>query len=138
MAKFTSNSSVTIDGLVVNTFSTLAGIAAAADASGALSLGATNATLEFSVDIHDQAAVPFPTVRKLYDLCHMPTKDKVKPVTVQFWTDENRQSLILSLSFRGRVTSWMLSSGGGTNHVLSFSLQPELDASGNIDMQVGN
>lgn len=138
MAKFTSNSSVTIDGLVVNTFSTLAGIAAATDASGALSATAMNATLEFSVDIHDQSAVPFTTVRALYDLCHSPGEDKIKPIKVQFWTDENRQSSILSLSFRGRVTSWMISSGGGTNHVLSFALQPEVDTAGSIAMQIGS
>ena len=102
------------------------------------SMGSMAATLEFSVDIHDQKAVPFTTVRHLYDLCHLPTKDKIKDVKIEFWTDENRNDVILSLSFRGWVSSWTVSSGGGSNHILSFTMQPELSKDQYVEMAIGN
>lgn len=138
MAKAPSNSSVTIDGLVVNTFSTLAGISAVADGSGMPAMGTMAPTLEFSADIHDQKAIPFATVRKLYELCNAPTKDKIKDVKIEFWTDESRVDVILSLTFRGWISSWIVSSGGGSNHVLSFTLQPELSKTQYLDMKIGN
>lgn len=138
MAKYPSNSSVTIDGIVVNTFSTLAGISSVADGTGMPSMGAMGATLEFSADIHDQKAIPFTTVRQLYELCHLPTKDKIKDVKIEFWTDENRTDVILSLTFRGWLSSWNVSSGGGSNHILSFTLQPELDQNQYFDIKIGN
>ena len=138
MAKFPSNSSVTIDGLTVNTFSTLAGISSVVDGSGLPQMGSMAPTLEFSADIHDQRAIPFATVRKLFDLCNLPTRDKIKDVKVEFWTDENRTDVILSLTFRGWVSSWTVTSGGGTNHILSFSLQPELNQNHYADIKIGN
>ena len=138
MPKYPSNSSVTIDGLVVNTFSTLAGISSVVDSTGMPAMGTMATTLEFSADIHDQKAIPFTTVRQLYELCHLPTQNKIKDVKIEFWTDENRLDVILSLTFRGWVSSWNISSGGGSNHILSFTLQPELGKNQFVDMKIGN
>ena len=138
MAKYPSNSSVTIDCVKINTFSTLAGISSVADGSGMPMMGSMAPTLEFSADIHDQKAVPFASVRKLFDLCNLPTKDKIKDVKIEFWTDENRTDVILSLTFRGWLSSWTVTSGGGSNHILSFSLQPELNQNHYADIKIGN
>ena len=136
--KYPSNASVTIDGLVVNTFSTLAGISSVVDGTGMPLMGSMATTLEFSADIHDQKAVPFDTVKKLYELCYLPTKDSVKDIKIEFWTDENRTDVILSLKFQGWISSWNVSSGGGKNHILSITLQPALQKHQYIDMKIGN
>ena len=36
------------------------------------------------------------------------------------------------------MSSWNVSSGGGKNHVLSFTVQPELDKNQYIVMKIGN
>jgi hypothetical protein len=138
MAAHPSNASVTIDGLIINCFSTMAGIASVADYTGMPNIGSMTANLEFSCDIHDQKAVPFDTVRKLYNLCLLPTKDKVKDVKIEFWTDDARSDVILSLTLKGWLSSWNVSSGGGKNHVLSFTVQPQLSKDQYIEMTVGN
>jgi hypothetical protein len=102
------------------------------------SMGSMASTLEFSADIHDRAAVPFETVRKLFDLCNQPTKAKIVDIKVEFWTDENRLDVILSLTFKGWISSWNVTSGGGTNHILSITLQPQLEANHFIDIKIGN
>lgn len=84
MATYPSNASVTIGDLVVNTFSTLAGISAITDGSGIPVMGSKACTLEFSADIHDQRAVPFETVRKLFELCNKASKDNIKDIKVEF------------------------------------------------------
>lgn len=136
--KYPSNASVTIDGLVVNTFSTMAGISALADGNGMPAMGTMASTMEFSSDIHDKKSMPFDTVKKLFDLCNQPTKEKIKDIKIEFWEDENRNDVILTLSFKGWISSWSVSSGGGKNHILSITLQPQLDKNQYIDIKVGN
>lgn len=137
MPKSPSNCYVTLDGLVLNVFSSLAGMSAVLDTGGLPCPSTMSSTLEFSADLSDRQAVPFTTVRKLFQMCQLPAKDKIKDITVQLWTDENRTEPILSLAFRGWISSWTVSSGGGANHIFSFALQPELNASQSPNITIG-
>ncbi|WP_158823703.1 hypothetical protein [Granulicella sp. S156] len=138
-SKYPSNASLKIDDMTVNVFSSTAGITSVQDGtSGMPVMGSMVPTLEFSADIHDQHAVPFATVKQLYELCYLPTKDKIKNIKIEFWTDENRNEAILSLSFKGWVSSWIVTSGGGGNHVLSISVQPTLSNNQYTEMTIGN
>ena len=136
--KYPSNASITIDGIVVNTFATTAGFSSLADGNGMPQMGSMGTTMEFTIDVHDQKAIPFSTVKKLYELCMLPTKDKIKPIDIHFWTDENREDVICQLSFNGWISSWVMSSGGGSNHVLSITVQPELKSNRYIQVDMKN
>jgi hypothetical protein len=132
------NTTITVDGAQLNAFSTQVGLAAVSDANGMPSMGSLTSAMDFSADMHDTVNVPFSTVRKYFDLANVPTKDKIKDIKIEFWKDEHRKDPIFTLSFRGWVSSWCVSSGGGSNHVLSISLQPTLNQQNYYDLQIGN
>jgi hypothetical protein len=133
-----ANTTITIDGTKLNAFSTQLGLSTCVDASGMPSMGSLTCAMEFSADMHDQVNVPFATVKKFFDLANIPTRDKIKDVKLEFWKDENKQDALCTLAFKGWISSWNVSSGGGSNHVLSVSIQPALDSKNYHDLQLGN
>lgn len=136
--KYPSNASLTIDGVVVNTFAATAGFSTMMDGVGMPQMGSLATTMDFTIDIHDQVSIPFTTVKKLYDLCMLPTQDKVKQIDVHFWTDEKRTDVICQLSFQGWISSWVISSGSGGNHVLAITVQPQLKSGQFIHVDLKN
>ena len=133
-----SNTTITVDGVKLNAFSTQVGLATVSDTNGMPSMGSLTCAMDFSADMHDTVNVPFATVKKYFDLANVPTKDKIKDVKIEFWKDEHRADAICTLSFRGWISAWNVSSGGGSNHVLSVSIQPALDQQNYHDLQLGN
>ncbi len=100
-------------------------------------MGQNLTTFEFSLDISDKT-FPFDTIKQLFHLCWLPTKDDIKEMRIVFHRDENDDDAILSLSFHGWVSSWTVSSGTGSNTVLAITLQPALNAQHYMDIQIGN
>ena len=133
-----ANTKITIDGASLNAFSTQVGLSTVADATGMPSMGSLTCAMDFSADVHDTTNVPFATVKKFFDLANVPTKEKIKDVKIEFWTDEKQKDVICTLSFKGWLSAWTLSSGGGSNHVLSISIQPALDQQHYHDLTLGN
>jgi len=88
--------------------------------------------------MHDTVNVPFSSVKKYFDLANIPTRDKIKDVKIEFWTDETRADALCTLAFKGWICSWNVSSGEGANHTLSISIQPALDQKNYHDLQLGN
>lgn len=133
-----SGATITIGDLKLPVFSTLAGISSVLDGNGMPAMGTMASTLEFSLDITDKTHAPFDSIKQLFDLCNQPTKDKVKDMKIEFWRDETKQDSILSLSFKGWVSSWTVSGGQDNNAILSITLQPRLESNQYIDIRLGN
>lgn len=133
-----SNTTITVDGVKLNAFSTQVGISTGDDARGMPSMATLTCAIDFAADMHDTTNVPFATVKKYFDLANVPTKDKIKDIKIEFWKDENRHDVLCSLSFKGWISSWTVSTGGGSNHVLSVSIQPALDQQNFHNLQLGN
>src|SRR5262249_21367255 len=123
MAAQPSNTTITIDGIKLNAFSANIGLSSGADENGMPTMGSLGCAMQFSADMHDTVNVPFATVKKFFDLANVVTRDKVKDIKIEFWTDESRQDALCSLSFKGWIKSWNVSSGSseGPNHVLAIS-----------------
>lgn len=138
MAATPYNTTVTIDGIDIHAFSCVAGIATPTDGHGMPVVGSLATIFEFCVDIHDQTAMPFANVKKLFDLCNGVTREKVKPLKITFWTDDGRHDAVLTLSFEGWLSSWTVTSGGGKNHILSVTVQPKLDEKQFNKIDLGN
>jgi hypothetical protein len=111
-----------------------------ADESGMPMMGSLGCTMQFSADMHDTVNVPFATVKKFFDLANVATRDKVKDIKVEFWTDESRADALCTMAFKGWIRSWNVSSGGGddSNHVLAISIQPAMDQKNFQSLQLGN
>jgi hypothetical protein len=133
-----SNTTITVDGTKLNAFSAQIGVSTVTDMTGMPSMGSLTCAMDFSADMHDVVNVPFATVQKYFDLANIPTKDKIKDIKIEFWTDENRADALCTLAFKGWISSWNVSSGGGSNHILSISIQPALDQKNYYDLQLGN
>ncbi|GGH07026.1 hypothetical protein [Silvibacterium dinghuense] len=133
-----SNTTITIDGTKLNAFSTNVGISSHTGVSGMPSMGSMICGLHFSADMHDTVNIPFTTVKQLFDLANLPTRDKIKDIKIEFWQDDSKADALCSIAFKGWISSWNISSGGGSNHVLSISLQPALDQKNYYEFQLGN
>ena len=95
-----SNVTITIDGTKLNAFSTQAGISTLHDGTGMPMMGSVVANMEFSADMHDTENVPFSAVQKFFDLANIVTRDKIKGIKIEFWTDDSRTDALCTISFK--------------------------------------
>ncbi len=136
-----SNVTVTIDEHIkLEAYSAHAGIAALpTEQIGMPAMGTVEPNISFQMDLNDQSDPNlFAAVRALFDLCNRADKSKIKPIRLEFWKDQSHQDTHLTLAFRGWVSSWHISSGNGSNHVLAVSLTPKLDQGQFMDLKLGN
>jgi len=134
-----SVTTVTIDGDKFDALSASVSFSTASDNAGMPMMGSFNSSIEVIVDLHDNKNLPFSTVKKLFELSKVVTKDKIKDVKIEFWQDENRQDVLCSYAFKGWISHWHTGSGGNsTNHKLVLSLQPAIDTSNYNDLRISN
>ena len=139
MAKrFKYNTTVTIDGSEFCAYTGQVGFAALSDSSGLPNMGTLGCTMEFSADMHDTTALRFEVVRKLFQMSTSVSGDKVKPIKIEFWADDNHDDSLCSLSFNGWISSWTVSTGGDTNRVLSITIQPMVEKNNYYNITIGN
>ncbi len=81
---------------------------------------------------------PYAILNKIYTLANGVTRDKVKDIKIEFWTDESQTDAICTYSFQGWISQFSTGSGGGSNHTLNLSLQPMLQAQQYIKIEMGN
>jgi hypothetical protein len=133
-----SNASVTIDGAKFNALSAHVGLETQHDGVGLPTMGTLRTIVNCVVDIHDTQNIPFATLQKLYTLADGVTSDKIKDIKIEFWQDENQSDAICVYSFRGWISAFHVSGGGGNNHLLNISLQPELDQKQFVKLTMSN
>ena len=130
---------VTIDGLRFNAYRANVSLATTADMAGMPGMGSLNAAVQVVVDMHDNVNMPFATLKHLFDLTSVVTRDKVKDIKVEYWQDESQQDALCVYSFKGWISHWNTGSGGdGSNHTLQLSLQPALDTKNFAELQMSN
>ena len=134
-----SVTTVTIDGDKFDALSASVSFSTASDSSGMPMMGSFNSNIEVIVDLHDNTNMPFSTVKKLFELSKVVTKDKIKEVKIEFWQDEKRQDVLCSYAFKGWISHWHTGSGSnGNNHTLSISVQPAIDNKNFNDLRISN
>jgi len=121
-----SRTTVTIDGNSFNAISTNFGISTVHDNTGMPMMGAVSCAVDVHVDANDNVNLPFATLRSLFDLANIPTRDKIKDIKIEFWVDDSRTDVICSCAFRGWISHFNIGSSSGSNHLLTMSLQPAL------------
>lgn len=82
--------------------------------------------------------MPFATLTKLFDLGKLVTRDKIRDIKIEYWTDESQQDAICVCKFRGWISSFFIDSNSGSNHLLTLTLQPELDPKNFVNLQMSN
>ena len=90
--------------------------------------------------------VPFAALSQVFNLAYIVTRDKIQDIVLTFWADDAKQDVICTYSFRGWISNYVTATGtsrgtadgDGTNHILTLTLQPELDAKQFVKIQLGN
>ena len=127
-----------MDGNRFDALSVHFGVGTSHDFDGMPSMSSLRTLIEVSVDVHDTENVPFATLQGLYELASIVTRDKIKDMKIEFWQDETQMDAICTWTFRGWISNFAMSSGNGGNHVLTLSLQPELDEKQFVNIAIGN
>lgn len=134
-----SVTTVTIDGQKFNALSASVSLATASDQAGMPQMGSLHCGIDIVVDIHDKDNLPFSTIKKLFELANVVTRDKIKDIKIEYWEDENKQDVICSYAFKGWISHWHTSSGGGAaSHILSLSIQPAINSQNFSDLRISN
>jgi hypothetical protein len=133
-----SNSTITIDGQKFNAMSAHVGVETDHDDRGMPNMGSLRCVINCTVDIHDTTNMPFALLKSLFQMSNVATKDKIKPIKIEFWQDEKQDDAICSYSFNGWISGFHTSGGGVGNHILDLRLTPELDQKQFIALTMAN
>jgi len=114
---------VTIDGTKFGAVSTSVQFSTEKDRSGVPQMGSLSTAIRVWADFHDDQNLPFSAVKKMFDLANVVTKDKIKPMKIEFWKDDSRQDALCSYSFNGWVRRFET-----TNPVELTAMDKEMEA----------
>ena len=114
--------------------------------SGTPMMGSISCAIAIVVNLNDQVNVPFATLNTLFNLAYGITRDKIKDVKLIFWADDAKQDVICTYTFRGWISNYVTATGvskisaedNTTNHLLTLTIQPELDPKQFVRIQLGN
>jgi hypothetical protein len=110
-------------------------------------MGSISCSVLVMVDLNDQVNMPFATLQSIFTLSYGVTREKIQDIVLTFWSDDSAENVICSYSFRGWISNYVTTTGMGrassrendaTNHVLTLTLQPELDVNNFVKIQLGN
>ena len=133
-----SVTTVSIDDMKFNATATHFSISTVHDAQGMPMMGSLRTATEIIIDMHDNVNLPYDALQKLFTLSNIVTRDKIKPIKLEFWQDDAKQDALCTFSFNGWISNFSVNSGGEGNHLLSLSLQPTLDQKNFVDLKIGN
>ena len=108
-------------------------------------MGSVSCSVLVMVDMNDQVNMPFSTLQGIFNLSYGVTREKIQDIVLTFWSDDNAEDAICSYTFRGWISDYTTTTGFGNSnassgmyHILTLTLQPELDASNFVNIALGN
>lgn len=143
MAASPYRSTVTIDGTKINAVSTVVSFQTEKDRAGMPQMGSLHTNIRVWVDFHDDTNLPHSSLKKLFDLANVVTRDKVKDMKIEFWKDDSQQDALCSYSFKGWISAFHTCNPGhtddsGVNHLLVLDLEPSLNQQNFKDVSMSN
>jgi hypothetical protein len=116
------------------------------DQAGMPVMGTISTSVAFCVDLHDTNNFSFSTLKALFDLANVPTRDKIKEFKVEFLKDDDskKNDVICSYHGKGWISSFRTSNVGGENgsrthnHLLHVVVKPALSEGMAQDITLGN
>ncbi|HLJ88278.1 MAG TPA: hypothetical protein VKZ53_15775 [Candidatus Angelobacter sp.] len=146
-------STVTIDGAKFDALSSLVSFTTLKDRAGMPEMGSLATEIKVYVDFHDDKNMPQSTLKKLFDLTHVVTRDKVVDMKIEYWKDDAKKDALCSYRFKGWISrfetgnplSYATGSTGngnptpaGINHLLVLDLEPSMNQQNFKDISMGN
>lgn len=149
MAASPYRSTCTIDGTKFDCLSIQVSFATDKDRAGMPQMGSLHSNINAFIDFHDDLNLPYSTLSQLFALANVVTRDKVKPIKLEFWKDDTHADALCTYSFNGWIGGYHMmnpsqsdtvSQGGdtGINHVLVLNLEPSLNTANFPDIALSN
>jgi hypothetical protein len=145
-----TRSTVTVDGTKFDAISTEVAFKTEKDRAGMPQMGSLQTEIKVWVDFHDDTNLPHSSLKKLFELANVVTRDKIKDIKIEFWKDDSHQDALCSYTFKGWVSGFHtcnpatgeVSGNGnslaGINHLLVLELEPALNQANFKDVQMSN
>ena len=150
---------VTIDDTKFDAITTSVKFTTEKDRSGVAQMGSLSTRIRVWADLHDDQNLPFSTVKQFFNLANVVTRDKIKPIKIEFWKDESQQNALCTYSFNGWIrrfetsnpldflphaqtveTEDLLTDGAAPdlNHMLVLDLEPAMNQQNFQDIKMSN
>ncbi len=143
-------STCTIDGNKFDCLSISVSFATDKDRAGMPQMGSLATTIRVYVDFHDDTNIPFSTMSGLFNLSNVVTRDKVKPIKLEFWKDDSHEDALAAYSFNGWISGFHTlnpyqsdeqladETHSGVNHVLVLDLEASMNQQNFSDISLTN
>ncbi len=150
---------VTVDGTKFDAVSTSVRFSTEKDKSGVPQMGSLATSIRVWADFHDDQNLPFSSMKKLFDLANVVTRDKIRSIKIEYWKDDSHQDALVTYAFNGWIRRFETSNPldfvqtGGTstdmenmvsgisqdvNHLLVLDIEPALNQQNFQSIQVSN
>jgi hypothetical protein len=137
-----TRSTVTVDGTKFDAVSTQVAFVTAKDRAGMPQMGSLQTQIKVWVDFHDDTNLPHASLKKLFELANVVTRDKIKDIKIEFWKDDSHQDALCSYSFKGWISGFQTCNPsddkGALNHQLVLSLEPALNQANHKEVTMSN
>ena len=135
-------STVTIDGKKFDAVSTQVVFNTLKDRAGMPEMGSLSTSIRVWVDFHDDVNMPNGTLKGLFELANVVTREKIKDMKVEFWKDDSKQDALCSYAFKGWISRFettnlmadaapqstgSIQHHSTVNHLLVMDLEPALN-----------
>ena len=150
---------VTIDGTKFQAMTASVKFTTEKDHAGVAKMGSLTSSIRIWADMHDDINIPFSTIRTLFNLANVVTRDKIKAVKIEYWKDDSQQDALCAFTFNGWVrrfetsnpidfiprpvvhtTESLLADGvpPDLNHMLVIDIEPALNQQNYVAVQMTN
>ena len=138
-------STVTIDGTKFNAVSSMVAFQTDKDRAGMPQMGSLHTSIKVWVDFHDDTNLPHSSLKKLFDLANVVTRDKIKDMKIEFWKDDSQQDALCSYKFKGWISGFHTcnpsngkDSSAAVNHLLELDLEPAMNQQNFKEVSMSN
>ena len=143
-------STCTIDSNKFDCLSISVSFATDKDRAGMPQMGSLATNIRVYVDFHDDTDIPYSTMNSLFNLSNVVTRDKVKPIKLEFWKDDSHQDALVSYSFNGWISGFHTlnpyqseeqlegEDHAGVNHILVLDLEAQMNQQNFQDITLSN
>jgi hypothetical protein len=139
---------VTIDGTKFDAVSAVVAFHTDKDRAGMPQMGSLHTDIRVWIDFHDDTNLPHAGLKKLFELAHVVTREKIKDIKIEFWRDDSHQDALCTYSFKGWISNFHTCNPGEgafqgqkdlkINHMLVLDLEPAMNQQNFKEISMSN
>jgi hypothetical protein len=138
-----NRATLTFDGEKIDVVEAVFAMHTAKDPSGMPMMQTLNTTVQTRIDLHDVENIKFQTLKKLFDLSNVATREKIKDLKIELWNDDAKKDVVCSFKCKAWISSFRVSNVGGDssatyNNVLDIEFTPVHNQANYQEITLGN